>query len=73
VRVLAEAAEIVSSRWYRVGKGWKVLLAILIVIGSLLGVVYLFLRLCVGTLRSLSVGGYRNRALYIPQVGKRRK
>ena len=73
MRVLTEAAEIVDSKWHRVGKGWKVFLSILIVIGSLLGIVYLFLRLCVGVLKSISVGGYRNRGLYIPSMGKRRR
>ena len=73
MKVLTQAYEIVDSKWHRVGKGWKVLLGILIVLGSLLGVVYLFLRLCVGLLKSISIGGYRNKALYVPSVGRRRR
>lgn len=71
IRVLREAGDIVSRRWRSIGKGWKVLLIIGIIIASLLGIVYLFLRLVVGLLRSLSVGGYRNRALYIPSMRRR--
>jgi len=73
MRILTEAAEIVSRRWRGIGKGWRVFLGILIVIGSLLGIVYLFLRLCVGLLKSISIGGYRNKALYVPSVGRRRR
>lgn len=73
IRVLREANRIVRDRWRNTGKGWKIALVTGLVIIAILGVVYMFLRLGIGLVKSLTAGGARNRDLYMPRVGRRRR
>lgn len=73
LRVLEQAGDIVSRRWRSTGKGWRVFLVIGIIILSILGIVGLVIWLLGRLVKGLTVGGFRNRDLYIPKMGYRRR
>lgn len=73
MNVLREANEIVRRKWRNTGKGWKVALAIGLVVVAILGVVYMFLWLAGRLIKGLTVGSFRNRDLYLPRVGRARR
>lgn len=72
IRVLREAKEILDRKWPR-SRGWKVAFVIGLIILAILGVVMLTLWLLGRLIKSITVGGFRNRDLYIPRVGRTRR
>lgn len=66
MRYIAEASEIVRRKWRTTGRGWKVFLAIGIVIAGLIGLLCFIVWAFVKFLGSLSVGKAQNVGLYFP-------
>lgn len=62
--ILVEAENIIKRRWGSVGRGWKVFFLIGLVVAS----IFYFLGKLV---KALSIGGFRNRDLYLPRIGRR--
>ena len=73
VNVLTQAGGIVSKKWKNSGSGWKVVLIIGCVILSVLGIIGLVLWFLGRLVKSLTTGGFRNRDLYMPRMGSRRR
>jgi len=68
MNVLSEASDIVKRKWRNTRSGWKVALFIGLIILAILAVIGLALWLLGRLVKSLAVGGFRNRDLYIPRV-----
>ena len=68
MNVLSEATDIVKRKWRNTRSGWKVALFIGLIILAILAVIGLALWLLGRLVKSLAVGGFRNRDLYIPRV-----
>ncbi len=68
MRVLEEAADIVKRKWRTTRTGWKVFLAVIIVLAGITGLIMFSLLLFVKFLKALSVGGTRNLDLYFPRT-----
>jgi flagellar biogenesis protein FliO len=69
LKVLRQAGDIVAKKWNRVGRGWKITLAILLIILAILGIIALVFWMLGKLIKSL--GSPRNKSLYIPSLGKR--
>ena len=67
IKVLEEAAEIVRKKWPK-GRGWKVAFIVGLIILGILGVVILSIWLLGRLVKGLTVGGFRNRDLYVPRI-----
>ena len=72
IEVLEQARDIIDRRWRNTRGGWRVLLFIGIIIMSILGIVGLAIWFLGKLVKSLTVGGFRNRDLYIPRMRYRR-
>lgn len=71
LRVLREANEVVRRKWRNTGRGWKIALVVGLIIAGVLGVITTGLYLAGRLIKALTIGGFRNRSLYIPSVGRR--
>lgn len=71
INVLEQAGDIVSRRWRNTGKGWRVFLVLGIIIVGILGIVALVLWLLVRLVKGLTIGGFRNKDLYVPRMRSR--
>ena len=68
--VLSEATDIVQRKWRSTPRFWKVALFIGLLILAVLAVVGLALWFLGKLVKSLTAGGFRNKDLYIPRVGR---
>ena len=72
IRALRQAEEIVRKKWPK-GRGWKVAFVAGLIILGILGIVALVVWAFGKLVKGLTVGGFRNRDLYIPRMGVRRR
>ena len=68
MNVLSEASDIAKRKWRNTHGGWKAALFIGLIILAILAVAGLPLWFVGRLIKSLTVGGFRNRELYIPRV-----
>ena len=69
--VLSEASAIVQRKWRNTSRAWKVALFVGLLFLAILAVIGLTLWFLGRLVKSLTAGGFRNRDLYIPRLGKR--
>ena len=69
MRVLEQAERIVKRNWPR-GKWWKTFIVISLIVVGVIGLIIMVIWLLGRLVKSLSVGGFRNRDLYIPKIGR---
>jgi len=66
MRYLVEVNKIVRDRWGRVGRGWRVLIVVGVVVAVVVGLVSLVVWLLGRVIKGLTTGGVRNLDLYYP-------
>lgn len=66
INVLTQASEIARKKWRTAGRGWRIFLAVIIVILLVVGLVALCIWAIVKFLKALSIGSTRNLGLYYP-------
>lgn len=71
MRVLEDANRIVRQKWRTAGKGWKVLLGVVIVIGLVIAAICLFLYFTAKFLKALAPCKVHNAELYFPKARRR--
>ena len=72
IKVLEQAEDIVRRNWPK-GKGWKIFLGIFLIVVLFIGLVLFIVWAIVKLLSSITAGGFRNKDLYIPRPGSKRR